>query len=79
MLSFVQCVLIRSMKLCFLISMNRLLIDLFIVMWRNSVLYFGVRRLFLCILAVCASTLACLHRHIEGFGYLMSLLTPESL
>lgn len=79
MLSFVQCVLIRSMKSCFLISMNRLLIDLFIVMWRNTVLYFGVRCLFLCILAVRASVLACLHHHIEGFGYLTSLLTPESL
>lgn len=79
MLSFVQCVLIRSMKLCFLISMNRLLIYLFIVMWRNTVLYFGVRRLFLWILAVRASALACLHRHIEGFGYLTSLMTPESL
>ncbi len=79
MLSFVQCVLIRSMKLCFLISMNRLLIYLFIVMWRNTVLYFGVRRLFLCILAVRASALACLDRHIEGFGYLTSLMTPESL
>lgn len=41
----------------FLISMNRLLINLFIVVWRNTVLYFGVRRLFLCILAVCASAL----------------------
>lgn len=52
MLSFVQCVLIRSMKY-FFILMNRLLINLFIVMWRNTVLYFGAWRLVLVLSCLC--------------------------